>query len=57
MHAYQEPVFIRQGGFDFGSVGLFVCLSVCLLATLLKKFLTDCNEILCKGLRGGKWNK
>jgi len=35
-------IYLRQGGNVFT---LFVCLSVCLLATLLNKFLTDFDEI------------
>ena len=35
---------------------LFVCWSVCLLATLLKKLWRGCDEILCR-IPGGKKNK
>ena len=42
------------GGYVFGSIGLpclFVCLSVCLLAGLLKKLWTYFNEIFRKDWR------
>ena len=40
---------LGKGGYVFGSVGLFVCLSVCLWTTLLKKLWTDWDEILWRG--------
>ena len=36
---------LSKGGYVFGSI----CLSVCLLETLLKKLQTDCSEILWRG--------
>ena len=47
-----DSTHLRQGGYVFGSICLFACLSVCLLATLQM----DCDEILLRG-PGGKWNK
>ena len=38
--------FLGKGGYVFGSVGLFVCLFVCLWTALLKKLWTDWDEIL-----------
>jgi len=40
--------YLRQGGYVFGSIVLFVCL----LATLHKKFLMDFREIF---VEGGEW--
>ena len=39
---------LGKGGYVFGSVGLSVCLSVCLW-TLLKKLQTDWDDILWRG--------
>ena len=42
-HSFKSTLFtslgylLGKGGYVFGSVGLFVCLSVCLWTTLLKK--------------------
>lgn len=41
--------YLRQGGYVFTSVGLFVCL----FAGLLQKFVMDLNEIFW---RGGVWH-
>ena len=52
---YRRPLrlevnyLLGKGGYVFGSVGLSVCLFVCLWTTLLKKLLTDWYEILWKG--------
>ena len=44
---------LATGGYMLGSIGFFVCRSVCLSvrlrATLLKKLWTNCNEILWRG--------
>ena len=41
---------LGKGGYVFGSIGLFVCLSVCLWTILLKQLRADWDEILWKGL-------
>ena len=52
---YRRPLrpevnyLLGKGGYVFGSVGLSVCLFVCLWTTLLKKLSTDWYEILWKG--------
>ncbi len=41
--------YLRQGGYVFASVSLFVCLFVCLSSTLRKKLLTNFYENFRKG--------
>ena len=43
-----------KGGYVFAGISLSLCLSVFLLATLLKKLLTDCDGIFREGQ---KWHK
>ncbi len=47
--AMVSHIYLRQGGYVFASVSLFVCLSVCVSSTLRKKLLTNFYENFRKG--------